>query len=151
MQFSNDDAFCVTTGGSDKCVFVWATDIIEEKRAREALLQGAGVWLASAPTHGHGAAEEESFLPFKPPPLTGGDESMAIKVRGVCGVCVVCGVVWYVWCVWCVWYGVVCGVCGVCGVVCVVWCGVVWRGVVCVVWWCVWCVWCVVWCVLCGV
>jgi len=108
VQFSNDDAFCVTTGGSDKCVFVWATDIIEEKRAREALLQGAGVWLASAPTHGHGAAEEESFLPFKPPPLTGGDESMAIKV------CVVCVVRCVVWCVCCAVVG--CAVWGIEGV-----------------------------------
>jgi hypothetical protein len=43
------------------------------------------------------------------------DESLAVKVSGVCGVwCVVCGV-WCVVCgVWCVVCGVWCVVCGVC-------------------------------------
>ena len=37
VEFSEEDAYCVTIGGDDKCVFVWATDIIEESRERNAL------------------------------------------------------------------------------------------------------------------
>jgi len=37
VDFSHSDAFCITTGGDDKCVFVWATDIVEEIRERTAL------------------------------------------------------------------------------------------------------------------
>ena len=36
VKFSHDDAFCVTLGGTDKCIFVWKTDIQEEIRERAA-------------------------------------------------------------------------------------------------------------------
>jgi microtubule-associated protein-like 6 len=29
VKFSHNDAFCVSTGGNDKCVFLWATDMAE--------------------------------------------------------------------------------------------------------------------------
>ena len=36
VQFSYDDAYCVTVGGTDKCIFVWETDIQDEIRERAA-------------------------------------------------------------------------------------------------------------------
>jgi WD40 repeat protein len=32
IKFAPDDSFCVTTGGSDRCVFVWGTDICDAVR-----------------------------------------------------------------------------------------------------------------------
>ena len=76
IKFSADDSFCVTTGGTDKCVFVWGTDIIEERREREALSRGPN----SIPAHAPAAAfESDSFLPLKQALTSGGDESMAVK------------------------------------------------------------------------
>ena len=83
IKFSSDDAFCITIGGSDRCVFVWGTDIIEEKRVREALLGGRGG--GGGRERGGGqkqnieSEEHESFLPFKDMVPKGGDENMAIK------------------------------------------------------------------------
>lgn len=75
IKFSNDDSYCITTGGIDKCVFVWGTDIIEERREREALLSSAvHVPLGAEKV----VAGTDNYLPFKRE-LTGGDESMAIK------------------------------------------------------------------------
>ena len=37
VDFSHSDAFCITIGSDDKCVFVWSTDIVEEIRERDAL------------------------------------------------------------------------------------------------------------------
>ncbi|RYH27855.1 hypothetical protein EON65_12920 [archaeon] len=37
VAFSHDDSYCITVGGSDKCVLVWKTDILEEMRERKAL------------------------------------------------------------------------------------------------------------------
>jgi len=35
LNFSYDDAYCVTVGGTDRSVFVWKTDIEEEIRERK--------------------------------------------------------------------------------------------------------------------
>ena len=75
IKFSSDDSYCITTGGIDKCIFVWATDIIEERREREALLSTINY----LPPGGEKvAAATENYSPFKRE-LTGGDESMAIR------------------------------------------------------------------------
>jgi WD40 repeat protein len=34
VQFSRDDEYCISIGGTDKCVFVWKTDIPDEIRER---------------------------------------------------------------------------------------------------------------------
>lgn len=75
IKFSYDDSYCITTGGNDKCVFVWGTDVIEEKREREALLcGGTGQTLESILENDH-----DSFVPFKQPVIRGGDEGAAVK------------------------------------------------------------------------
>jgi WD40 repeat protein len=79
IKFSSDDAFCITIGGSDRCVFVWGTDIIQERRVREAL-SGSGGGRSGRELRLSTATEEhESFLPFKDMVPKGGDENMAIK------------------------------------------------------------------------
>jgi echinoderm microtubule-associated protein-like 6 len=42
VQFSYDDTYCVTLGGTDKCVFVWETDIQDEIRERAAYATSFG-------------------------------------------------------------------------------------------------------------
>ena len=85
IKFSNDDSYCVTTGGCDKCVFVWGTDIIEEKREREALLGNCTApVLTPVLKRSNGdidttIVDTESYVPFKQVLTGGGDESMAIK------------------------------------------------------------------------
>ena len=37
IDFSYNDAYCISTGGDDHSIFVWGTDIMEEIREREAL------------------------------------------------------------------------------------------------------------------
>lgn len=37
VKFSFDDKYCITTGGTDRCVFVWSTDIEDEIRERIAI------------------------------------------------------------------------------------------------------------------
>jgi microtubule-associated protein-like 6 len=75
IKFSHDDAYCVTTGGGDKCIFVWGTDIIEEKRERDALFANGNVPSSVVLDDIEGV---HNFLPFKQMP-TGGDEFTAIK------------------------------------------------------------------------
>ena len=81
IKFSADDAFCISIGGSDRCVFVWGTDIIEEKRVREALLggRGGGGERGGGQRQSLESEEHGCFLPFKDMVPKGGDENMAIK------------------------------------------------------------------------
>ena len=79
IKFSADDAFCISIGGSDRCVFVWGTDIIEEKRVREALLGGRGGERGGGQRQSLETEEHQCFLPFKDMVPKGGDENMAIK------------------------------------------------------------------------
>ena len=73
MAYSNDDSCIVTTGGADRCVFVWGTDILDEIRERRALSTGslggdgtssreALAQLAAAVTP---SEDVSSFLPLK--------------------------------------------------------------------------------------
>jgi HELP motif/WD domain, G-beta repeat len=73
IKFSADDSYCVTTGGSDRCVFVWGTDIIEEKRERDALLSNANIVPVT------NVQDSDSYIPFKQVLTRGGDESAAVK------------------------------------------------------------------------
>lgn len=79
IKFSSDDAFCITIGGSDRCVFVWGTDIIEERRVREASRGSRGGGRGGELRTSIATEEQESFLPFKDMVARGGDENMAIK------------------------------------------------------------------------
>ena len=79
IRFSYDDAYCLSIGGDDKSVFVWATDILDEIREREVLksvTSSASVKpkISSEP---HLEDEEESFSQVLKPP-TGGDEALAV-------------------------------------------------------------------------
>lgn len=37
IRFLYNDTYCISTGASDNCVFVWATDVLEELRERRAM------------------------------------------------------------------------------------------------------------------
>jgi len=95
VEFSYDDAYCVTIGATDKCVFVWATDIQDEIRERAAFNTNSIIDAAGAGGMGMGletvkeneelvlesldpAQEEDDFSVFKVP-TAGGDQAGAIK------------------------------------------------------------------------
>lgn len=76
LAFSSDDGVMLTTGGSDRCVFVWGTDILDEIRERRALnsssLGGDGTTSREALAALAGAAappeDVSAFLPLKVTP-----------------------------------------------------------------------------------
>lgn len=94
VLFSHDDAYCVTLGGSDKCVYVWATDIQDEIRERTAYSVAAAPANSNEPvstpldtvdedeelavSEDVVADSDENMSVFKLP-FTAGDQSGAIK------------------------------------------------------------------------
>ncbi len=79
IKFSYNDDYVITTGGADKCVFVWQTDIAQELKAIKASR-------GSVDLHHHGSNPEgiiddddiEDIDHIMKPP-TGGDESGVVK------------------------------------------------------------------------
>jgi WD40 repeat protein len=92
VMFSYDDAYCVTLGGGDKCVCVWATDIQDEIRERAAFSVAAVTSNESntapldtvneddelAAVEMEPAEQDDGMSIFKLPP-TAGDQSGAVK------------------------------------------------------------------------
>lgn len=80
LKFSFDDAYCLTIGGNDKSVFVWATDILDEIRERE-VLKSITSSVSVKPkviSESHLEEEEDSFSQVLKPPTSGGDEAQAV-------------------------------------------------------------------------
>ena len=82
INFSYDDKYCVTLGGTDRSIFIWTTDILEEIRQREGYLDSSNtIDVEKEKADGLGMVEldgSEDFSIVKTV-LTSGDESMAIK------------------------------------------------------------------------
>ncbi len=84
IKFSYDDKYCVTIGGTDRCIFIWSTDIEDEIRERL-----ASATVSNFKSIGYVTAdevEEETFVAVEDEDLsikkyfpTIGDEFMAIK------------------------------------------------------------------------
>lgn len=85
IAFSHDDAYCLTIGGNDKCIFVWGTDVADEIRERAAQLAGisenvgAGGHAITSLAGSSKSLDSDLCNPSKILQLQGGDESMAIK------------------------------------------------------------------------
>ncbi|CAM9841758.1 unnamed protein product, partial [Phaeothamnion confervicola] len=95
VRFSHDDGYLVTTGGADRCVFVWRTDCVEEAGEVGAAAAAARAAAAAASLTGGGGngdddddgGEPNARAPFADggggkmgrPPSGGGDEFMAVK------------------------------------------------------------------------
>ena len=73
IAFTSDDGHVVTTGGGDKCVFVWGTDILTELRERNASST------ANADDDTIDVEEPDVVIGRQPRLPTGGDESKAVK------------------------------------------------------------------------
>jgi len=84
LAFSNDDAYCISIGGTDKCVFVWETDIQDEIRERAAYAASSVGGQLDAITENEEVlevesdVEDEDYNLFKASPR-GGDEMGAVK------------------------------------------------------------------------
>eukprot|EP01042_Synura_sphagnicola_P000320 gene320-331_t len=58
--FSFDDSFCISVGGGDQSVFVWATDVLEETRRRKALVKATPLVALLRPSSTVTMSKEES-------------------------------------------------------------------------------------------
>ena len=80
VRFAHQDAHLITTGGMDKCVFVWKTDLLEEARERQ-VMNGPAIGQPDSLEGGVEASDMDLFdynsLKFEAP--SGGDEFMAVK------------------------------------------------------------------------
>eukprot|EP01039_Chlorochromonas_danica_P011314 gene11314-12624_t len=86
VTFSYDDSYCLTSGGVDRCIFVWSTDVQDEIRERKALLSLSSasanqVSLPTIPSSEENTLEslvDENFTIEKVSP-TKGDEFTAVQ------------------------------------------------------------------------
>lgn len=84
ITFSSDDDYCITTGGTDGCIFVWATDIQDEIRERVACqlhsqVPGTDVYFEDVQKEPASVSMDEEEFSISKVILTGGDEFQAVK------------------------------------------------------------------------
>ena len=43
ISFNFDDSYCISVGGEDQCIFIWATDIPDERREKEEAAKSSNI------------------------------------------------------------------------------------------------------------